>query len=82
MEALADDVGVGDELVVLVEGEADERDEVGEDALPEPRTFERSSCSYACQSFSGVHWCGGRPIACGELLDLAERRAAGGYGRA
>ena len=33
MVALADEVGVGDELVVLVEGDADERDEVGEDAL-------------------------------------------------
>ena len=31
--ALADVVGVGDELVLLVEGDADEGDEVGEHAL-------------------------------------------------
>ena len=39
-------LGERDELVVLLEREADERDEVGEHALPaEPRTFERSSVS-------------------------------------
>ena len=43
--ALAHELGVGDELVRLVERDADERDEVGQHALPEPRTFERSRCS-------------------------------------
>ena len=79
--ALADEVGVGDELVVLVERDADEGDEVGEDALAGAAHLRAVELLVRLPELLG------RPLVrrpadrLGELLDLAEgeplRLAAG-----
>ena len=70
--ALADEVGIRHELVLLVERDADERDEVGEDALAGAAHLR------AVELLVGLPELLGRPLVgrpadrLRELLDLAE----------
>ena len=75
--AVADEVGVGDELVVLVEGDADEGDEVGEDALAGAAHLRAVELLVRLPELLGRPLVRGPADRLGELLDLAEGEPLG-----